>query len=568
MNREVASSERELRALGVLDAMASAAQKFLRVPYSEAAVAGLLEPIGRATEASRVYLFVNRRLQDGDWVADQQGEWCAEGIAPQAANPDLQGWSYRGSGNGWLYDRLVAGESFGSPVGELPGSLRRILEAQQIRSVLLVPVMAHGDFWGFLGFDDCLAPRHWAKVEVGALRLAASIVAAAVERRDAEASLRASEERLRRTLRIEASVRLAAGLSRDFEGLLAALRTAGERLLARLGGGDPLRAEVSEMLLAAERAADLTRELVVFGSQQPSRAVRLDLAEWFAQRATLLRRIAGDGVELVVDAAPLAGRVEIDPDLLEQALVALVQHERDRMPSGGRIELATSEVPASEVSARGAAEATAATYQRITLRDDAPHLDRPAAERLFEPFPEPPLGGQGSRLGLSIVYGIVRQCGGFVAADAHEPEGVVFDLYLPVMAAGESAALPGDARPARILLVEDEDLIRALAEQILVDRGYVVLAAPNPSEALEVAARESAPIDLLLTDVVMPGSSGGDLAQRLLRQYPAMKVLYMSGYSDNLAFRFGLPQEGAAFLPKPFSADVLERKVRDLLADG
>jgi signal transduction histidine kinase len=559
---------RQARAIAVLDARAGAAPEFLRAPYSESALAAMFERLGRAADASRIYLFVNRLAADGDRVADQRVEWCAEGIAPQIGSPDLQGWSYAGTGNGWLHERLTAGAAVGGPVGELPFALQRVLERQQILSVLLVPVAAHGALWGFLGFDDCREARRWSEVETGALRLAASIVAAAVERRDAEASLRESEEKLRHTLRLEASVRLAAGLSRDFEGLLAGLRHTGERLLARLGAADPLRAEVSEMLLAAERAADLSRELVVFSSQQPSRPVRVELAAWFAERAVLLRRIAGEGVELAIETPALAGRVEIDPDLLEQAMVALVQHGRDRMPGGGRIAIATAEVDGREVAARGAAGAVAASYQRITLRDDAPRLAAGVAERLFEPFSGALAGDRGPRLGLSIVYGIARQCGGFVAAASPEPGGVVVDLYLPVAPGAAAADGAREAPPAQILLVEDEDLIRDLAEQILAGSGYRVLAAANANEALALASRAGDAIDLLLTDVVMPGASGSDLAQRLLRLHPAMKVLYMSGYSDSLVFRYGREQEPAAFLQKPFSAEVLERRVQALLAGG
>jgi signal transduction histidine kinase len=393
--------------------------------------------------------FVNRRSPEGDWLADQRVEWCAEGITPQLANPALQAWSYRGTGNGWMFERLAEGGSVGGPLEDLPFNFRRILEAQQIRSILLVPVMAHGAFWGFLGFDDCWAPHRWAELEAGALRLAASILAAAVERQDAEASLRESEEKLRRTLRIEASVRLAAGLSRDFEGLLATLRESGERLLAGLGTGDALRGEVSEMLLAAERAADLTRELVVFCSQQPSRPVRLDLGAWLGS-STLCCGIAGDGVgSSYALCRSWAGRNRSRSG--EQALVALVR-AFDRMVAGGGSGHA-AEVPGSEVSARGAPEVTASIYQRITLRDDAPRLESAAAERLFEPFSDGTGDVRGPRLGLSIVYGIVRQCGGFAAAESRAGEGNVFDLYLPV-APPEIADGERGERPARVLLVE------------------------------------------------------------------------------------------------------------------
>jgi CheY-like chemotaxis protein len=254
--------------------------------------------------------------------------------------------------------------------------------------------------------------------------------------------------------------------------------------------------------------------------------------------------------------------------------VTLVLRARDVMPGGGRIEIATREVTGEEVERRGVVEGVGPEYALLTLRDSGPGLAPDETDRLFEPYSEAG-AGSGGRLGLSAVYGIVRQCGGFVFGETGGEGGTTFSIYLPLPAAehpedptaAESPAPEGAPHegPWTVLLVEDEDLIRSLAEQILEESGLKVVSAANASEAVELAASLEGPIDLLLTDIVMPGASGSDLAQLLLRQHAEMKVLYMSGYSDSLIFRYGVLQERSAFLQKPFSAEILERKVRELL---
>jgi CheY-like chemotaxis protein len=217
-----------------------------------------------------------------------------------------------------------------------------------------------------------------------------------------------------------------------------------------------------------------------------------------------------------------------------------------------------------------------AAYVRLSVRDTGHGMEPGTMARIFEPFFTTRERGKGTGLGLSTVYGIVKQCEGYIFADSHPGQGTVFQVYFPQVEAPGSNRPSGELRlapPARaaapreelVLVVEDEDLIRSLAEQILADRGYRVVSAGNAAEALEVVARLDREIDLLLTDIVMPGLSGLDLAQRLQRRAPGLRVLFMSGYSDSPLLRAGLAREGAAFLQKPFSADALERRVRDLL---
>ncbi len=565
-------------AIELLEAVAAGAESLLRATDSESAnsaLSALLGRLGRAAEASRVYLFTHR-LSGDDLVADQKFEWTAEGIAPQIDNPALQGWSFRATGNRWLLDRLEAGETIAGSAEEIPEPFREVMRAQSIRSVVLTPVRVGGSLVGLVGFDDCLRERRWSEAEIVALRLGASLAGAAIERRDADDALRASEERLRQAARMESWGRFAAGLARDFDGLMRSIRSYGERLVSRMGPTDPMRADLAEILLASERAAELTRDLLAFGRQQPARLERFDPFELVADKMPLLRRIVGDGIVVTQPVGAPVGWVLADPGLVEQALVTLCLDAREALGENGRIDFSWLRVAASELEARGAGAQPHTHFVRLSMRDDRPTLEPGSAARLFEPFFSTEELGRGRGLGLSTVYGAIRQCGGFVFVDSKAETGTVFDLFLPAapeerreidvappLAPAEepAAAVSG----ATILLVEDEDLIRSLAEQILVERGYRILAASNASEAIELALRSNTTIDLLLTDIVMPGASGSDLAQRLLRSYPELRVLYMSGYSDSLIFRYGVLQERATFLQKPFSADVLERKVRELL---
>jgi signal transduction histidine kinase/CheY-like chemotaxis protein len=558
-------------ARAILEAVAACAEQLLREPFSPDSVRRLLGRLGRATRASRAYLFRHRLDAGGECVADQIAEWVDAGIAPQIDNPELQGFAYRAGGNGWLLERFEAGETVAMSAAEAPPELQPVLASQGIRSLVMTPIRAGGELWGFAGFDECRRERAWEEAETGALRFAASLLGTAVERAEAERERQRGELRARQSERMEALGWLAAGLARDFDALMTTIRGYGERVLSELRPGDPMRADVSEMLLAAERAAERTRDLASLGRRQPARPVRLALAAWLDERLPLLRRLVGPQRELVATLGDATAEVEADPDLLEQAVVTFVLDARERLPPGGRIELDCDRVAAASLPAREMPETFEHGAARLRIRDDGPSLTADAVERLFEPFGD---GGAATRgaLGRAAAYGIVRQCGGVVLAGDGEEGGTTYELLLPLVAGGRpvpevvSAVEPaaGPAKPT-VLLVEDEDLIRHLAEQILVEAGYRVLTAANASEAMEIAERASERLDLLLTDVVMPGVSGTDLAHRLLRHHPEMRILYMSGYSDSLIFRYGVLQERAAFLRKPFSAEALERRVGELL---
>jgi len=299
------------------------------------------------------------------------------------------------------------------------------------------------------------------------------------------------------------------------------------------------------------------------------RAVELGISPWF--NSVAFARAGAKSIAVDIATGAQGGELEADPELLEQAVTTFVLEARERLAGGGRIELRCDRIAADELRRRDLAETFDGSAVRITIADDGQPLPAAAANRPFEPFA---LGQPAERgaLGLAAAYGIVRQCGGVVLLAESADAGTSYEVVLP-LAAGRVAARPASGeirlagpRAPTVLLVEDEDLIRNLAEQILGDAGYRVLPAANGNEAMAIADGLAERIDLLLTDVVMPGVSGTDLAHRLLRRHPEMRILYMSGYSDSLIFRYGVLQERAAFLRKPFSPQLLERRVAELLA--
>jgi two-component system cell cycle sensor histidine kinase/response regulator CckA len=685
----------------VLEAISTTAQTLLDDIHDPDLFGRLLEPLARALGASRVYLFENHVDDQGRRLMSQRSEWVADGITAQIGNPELQGLPWDTPGLDAMGRQLERGEAFAAHVHQLAPEFRALLEAEEIRSILIVPVFSGGRWWGFVGFDECRSERDWRPLEIEALRIGANLLGAVIERRRLDADLRASEarlrelienvsdmfwsidlagtftsmneacervlgwkpeeligrpweefipepdqreivraamrrkleqgeersryevrlrarggelvpievssrlvlrdgvpvsihgvgrdvserhrleEQLRQAVKMEAVGRLAASIAHEFNHLVAAISGYGERVLARLRASDPLRAEIEEILRAGEQAAELNRELLAFGRQQPVRPARLDLNELVHQRLPTLRRVVSDEVGVVDLTEAQVGRVHADPDLIEQILVNLFVNARDAMPEGGRIELSTAVAEAEEIRRRGIQAVSHPTYVRLSIRDTGHGIEPGAMSRIFEPFFTTRERGRGSGLGLSTVYGIVKQCEGFIFADSHPGQGTVFHVYFPqVEPAGSRRPPSGEFRPGpaaaaamagaagqreRILVVEDEDLIRNLAEQILLDRGYRVVTAGSAGDALDIVGKLGEELDLLVTDIVMPGLSGLDLAQRLRRRQPTLKVLFMSGYSDSPLLRSGLAREGAAFLQKPFSADALERRVRELL---
>ncbi|HMJ13200.1 MAG TPA: PAS domain S-box protein [Polyangiaceae bacterium] len=386
----------------------------------------------------------------------------------------------------------------------------------------------------------------------------------------AEEALRASEEQLRQAQKMEAVGRLAGGVAHDFNNVLSVILTYSELILADLKASDPLRSDIEEIQKAASRAAGLTGQLLMFSRQQVVESKVLDLNEVLSDLEKMLQRMVGEDVELVYATGKFVGHIKADPGHIEQVILNLVVNARDAMPTGGQLTIETTCVELDEHYAQNHVPARPGPYVMLAVTDTGCGIDRAIQSRIFEPFFTTKEKGKGTGLGLSTVFGIVQRSGGTIWLYSEPGKGSTFKVYLPRVDAELDVARP-PAAPSTlrgtetILLVEDEEQVRTVVLNVLRRQGYRVIAAQHAGEALLLCERHPQKIDLLVTDVVMPQMSGPELAKRLQAVRPEMKVLCMSGYTDDSIVRHGVLETGVAFLQKPITPGVLARKVREVL---
>jgi two-component system cell cycle sensor histidine kinase/response regulator CckA len=378
------------------------------------------------------------------------------------------------------------------------------------------------------------------------------------------------EEQHRQSQKMEAVGLLAGGIAHDFNNLLTAINGFAEMAQFELPPGDPAQELLGQILKAGLRATELVRQLLAFSRKQMIQPRVLDLNRVVADMSGMLRRLIGEDISLVTVPALDLGCVKADRTQIEQVILNLGVNARDAMPGGGTltIETANVELPADHVIDRLAVPA--GDYVRLSISDTGAGMTPEIQARIFEPFFTTKGLGRGTGLGLSTVYGIVRQSGGDIDVCSEVDCGAVFHVYLPRVAAELPAPAPEAAAPVplgleTVLLAEDEESVRDLAAHTLRKQGYEVLVASNGDEALRMARSADGTIHLLLTDVIMPGMNGRELAERLAAERPALKVLYTSGYNDGVIGRHGILAPGVAFVPKPFSPRDLARRVREVL---
>ena len=392
------------------------------------------------------------------------------------------------------------------------------------------------------------------------------------ERKRAEAALRASEDQLRQAQKMEAVGQLAGGIAHDFNNLLMVIQGDSDLICRKIPEGHPIRRNVDGIREAAHQAATLTRQLLAFSRKQVMEPKVIDLNNVVAGMQAMLQRLLTETVQLVFVPTRDVGSVKADPGQLEQVIMNLVVNARDAMPEGGRVTMETSRVELDETAVRGHGEATPGSYVALSVSDTGHGMDEATRARLFEPFFTTKEPGKGTGLGLSTAYGIVRQSGGHIWVSSEPGQGTSFKICLPLVTEkpeGETAAPEPAGDTVRgaetVLLVEDATRVREVVREILEMNGYAVLEARHGAEALEISARHGSRIHLMVTDVVMPQMSGRELAQHLAGTRPDMRVLFMSGYTDNAIVRHGVLEAGTAFLSKPFTPDALAAKVREVL---
>ncbi|MGA7400275.1 MAG: ATP-binding protein [Candidatus Sulfotelmatobacter sp.] len=383
---------------------------------------------------------------------------------------------------------------------------------------------------------------------------------------------RALEQQLRQSQKMEAVGRLAGGIAHDFNNLLMVISGYSEFLLDRLGPDPALRGPAQEIAGAAQRASSLTRQLLAFSRKQMMAPKILDLNEVVTENLKMLTRVIGEDIDLVMVPAATLGAVRADAGQIDQVIMNLAVNARDAMPSGGKLTIETSNVSLDEEYSRFHAPLRPGDYVMLTISDTGMGMDSETQSHIFEPF-FTTKGPKGTGLGLSTVYGIIKQSGGYIWVYSESGKGTTFKIYLPrVPERAESPAVVSTAESVgtepgteTILLVEDETNLRYLARQFLEKQGYRVIEAADGAVAMQIAVAHEGMIHLLLTDVIMPGMNGRELAQRISEIRPNTKVLYMSGYTENVIGHNGTLDAGVRLLQKPFTLRELKSKVREVL---
>ncbi len=391
------------------------------------------------------------------------------------------------------------------------------------------------------------------------------------ERVEAIAALSEREEELRHAQRLEAIGRLAGGIAHDFNNLITIISGYSELTLRKLASEDPLRPDIERIRQATNRAADLTHQLLAFSRRQVLEPKVLDLNAMVAGLGSMLERLLGEDVELVVTRDAALGRVMADPGQIEQVIVNLALNARDAMPRGGRLTIETSNVHLGEVYSRSRADTRPGSYVLIAVTDTGIGMDAEVAQHIFEPFFTTKGVGKGTGLGLATVYGIVKQTGGSIEVYSSPGDGTSFKIYLPrvedAVADADVAASASESPIGHevVLVAEDEIGVRQLIVESLCAAGYFVLEAANGGEAFMLSKMHEGPIHLLVADAIMPRIGGQELAERLSVTRPEMKVLFISGYSETSVVHGETLEGGVDFLAKPFRPSELAIKVRELL---
>ena len=385
---------------------------------------------------------------------------------------------------------------------------------------------------------------------------------------------RGMEHRLRHIQKMEAIGRLAGGIAHDFNNLLGVITGYSEMLLDKLGSEPKLSALITHVLKATERGSALTRQLLAFSRQQVLEPRVINIQEHFNGIVQLLRRVLGEDIRLNLDAGEQPIRLRADAAQLEQVIMNLVVNARDAMPSGGNLSIEISRAHLDAEYCRHNPDTRPGSYLLVSVSDTGCGMSPEVLSRVFEPFFTTKESGKGTGLGLATVYGIVKQSGGHITVYSEVSHGTTFKVYLPLTEEAVSQpemASPGGIVPngtETILLVEDEDSLRELTHKYLTEKGYSVLVASDSDSAIAAAEKAQHRIDLLLTDVILPGSSGVQLAQRLATKNSQIRVLYISGYTADAIVHHGGHDPNFAFLSKPFSLPTLARKIRSILDAG
>jgi signal transduction histidine kinase/ActR/RegA family two-component response regulator len=483
-------------------------------------------------------------------------------------------------GTGILWDEGIAGAVFTSGNPEVISMVQQDarhysamdeLTGFQSRDMIVVPLMRHGG--NPIGIIEVVNKNKGPvdRDDLDILVVISAIAAAAIEQSKASEALRVKDVQLQQAQKMEAVGRLAGGVAHDFNNLLTVIRGYSELIVMAVERNASARTHAEEVLKAADRAAGLTSQLLVFSRKQVLKLRTVRLNEIVANVEKLLRRLIGEDIQLVTTVGPNLGWIKVDPGQLEQVLINLAVNARDAMPKGGTLSIGITDSELDETFTCRHLDFQPGTYCVLSVADSGCGMNQDALSKLFEPFFTTKEPGKGTGLGLSIVHGIVKQSRGHILVSSEPGLGTTFNIYLPCVEAPVEVKSSPDAISGApggtetVLVVEDEGQVRTLECGLLEASGYHVLKASHGGEAMQICRDYPGTIHLLVTDLILPQMNGRELARQVVPLRPSMKVLYVSGYPDETLVTAGVARSKAPFLQKPFASDALLLSVRKVL---
>ncbi len=542
----------------------------LDIQVFDQTIEGMLQEVCTLFDLERGYVFL---CDDTCDTARLSHEWCAPGIFPHRGFLDQIALRE--------FEDFVATLRRDEPVQintcqVEPTATNRfvldILHQHSIKSFINLPLKVEDTLLGWIGFDVIQTERAWTQDSIEAFILTGQLITSAIQRKQAEETRHELEAHLRQSQKLEAIGQLAGGIAHDFNNILVPISGYAELALLELTPDSKIYTDLTQIRAAAERATHLTRQILAFGRKQALEIQLLDFNQVIRDLQPFMDRVIREDIAVHIRLAPVLDLVQADRSQLEQVVLNLIINACDAMPTGGELLIETSNILLDKLYATRHVGVQPGQYVLLMVSDTGYGMDADTLQHIFEPFFTTKARGKGTGLGLATVYGIVKQHGGNIWVYSEPGQGTIFKIYVPRAADQALSIAPPileDTAPMRgtetLLVVEDEALVRQLVCETLATYGYTVLEAAHPEAALALVTSYHNTIHLMLTDLIMPGMSGRDLYQRAVVIRPDMKVLYMSGYTDDIIIRHGMLEEGVHLLQKPFTLHTLMHQIQRVL---
>ncbi|MEW5803003.1 MAG: ATP-binding protein [bacterium] len=556
--------------LAIEGAIAHASRLFISA--DEADLNQVLRILGEITAVNRAYIF---RLRANDQKVAETYEWCDSATRPhihKLKGQDAATFSL-GLGNLKSGENIVIRDISTFPPDA--GAEKTFTQVLDARSLLAVPIRSRaGELMGIMGFDNTEVERDWSGEDIQALRVVAEMVGAYWEHRQAEEEKEKMQSQLLRSQKMEAVGLLAGGVAHEFNNRLTTIQGYADLARKKVEKADPLLGDLNQISLAADRAADLTRQLLLFSRRQPTSLVPLNLNRTVDSLLKMLHSLIGEDITIAIDLAPNLWPVQMNEGNIEQVIMNLALNARDAMPRGGQITIKTENVILTENDVSTVTEGHPGQFVVLSVTDTGSGMSKEVMSQIFEPFFTTKEAGKGTGLGLPVVYGIIKQHRGWVNVYSEPEQGSLFRIYLPAFT-GKPHYEPSIVKPQpesqgkgeRILLVEDDEGVRGFTSQALSESGYTVFEAASTQDALIVFEQERGNFRLLLSDMVLPDQSGPELAARLLSLRSQLAVLLTSGYTEQRVQCPAIVGARCRFLQKPYTIVKLLQAVREIIGD-